>query len=307
MSEKPNRILITGGSGMVGKRLTEMLLNEGRQVVHLSRTPKKHTALHVEVFGWDIEKGWMDANALHGVDAIVHLAGAGIADGRWTEERKRELTDSRVASAGLLHRYVDEHGVKLKCFVSANGINYYGARTTEHIHRETDPPSADFIGRLCLRWEEAAKKFDDKCRVAVLRTATVLSQEGGALPRIALPVKWGVGAPLGSGKQYMPYIHIHDLCRMYVHALDEPKMSGAYNAANGDHVTNAEFTEQLAKVLGKPKWLPPVPGVFLKVVFGEMAEIVLKGSRASAEKVKSTGFEFLYADVASALHGIYRT
>jgi len=307
MSEKPNRILITGGSGMVGTRLSELLIRKGRQVVHLSRSPEKRHPLPVEVFGWDIAKRWMDPEALEGVEAIVHLAGAGIADSRWTDKRKKELIDSRVASAELVYDYVVKYRKDLKCFVSASGIDYYGTYTGEHILEESDPPSDDFIGRLCVRWEEAAMRFGGTCRVVVLRTSTVLSKRGGALPRLALPVRWGVGAALGSGKQYMPYIHIDDLCRMYIHALDNPKVEGAFNATNGDHITNAEFTRQLASVWDKPLWMPNIPAMFLKTALGEMAEIVLQGSRASADKIISTGFEFLHGHVASALSAIYRT
>lgn len=300
-STRVKRVLISGGTGMVGSILTDMLVEDGREVHHLSRNPGRGDHPDAKTYGWDIKRGEIDDAAFDGVDAIVHLAGAGIADERWTEKRRRILTDSRVQSANLLHQAVVKMDRPPACFVSANGINYYGAKTTEHIFVESDPPSEDFIGQLCRSWEVAALQFEPICRVVTLRTSVVLAAEGGALPRIAKPVKWGFGAALGAGRQYMPYIHIDDLCRMYVHAIDHGDMKGAYNATNGEYITNREMTRAIARVWNRPLWLPAVPAFALKAVLGDMAQIVLEGSRATADKIRKTGFEFEYDDIISAL------
>jgi uncharacterized protein (TIGR01777 family) len=190
--------------------------------------------------------------------------------------------------------------------VSASGINYYGSVTSEQVFVETDPPSPTFIGECCRLWENAADLFAEKCRVVKLRTGVVLSKKGGALEKIALPIKYGVGAGLGSGKQYMPYIHIEDLVRMYLEAIENKSIHGAYNATNGDHITNKELTKAIANSLNRPLWLPNVPAFVLKLALGEMSEILLEGSKASASKIENAGFSFIYPKLENALEGIYR-
>jgi hypothetical protein len=296
------KVLITGGTGLIGSHLTPLLTDAGYQVMHLSRNPSE--ADMVPTFGWDPGKGTIDKRPFEHLDAIIHLAGAGIADERWTDSRRKIIIDSRVETAKLLFKTVVEEKTPLNAFISASGINYYGTQTTEHIFKEDDPPSTDFIGECCRLWEEAALEFQDIARVVMLRTGVVLSQKGGALERIAKPVRYGVGAPLGKGTQYVPYIHIEDLCRMYIHAL-ESEIKGPFNAVNGDHITNEALTKEVANQLNKPLLLPNVPAFALKLVFGEMANIILEGSRASAEKIQSSGFEFEYSDLPSTLRAIY--
>lgn len=298
-------VLITGGTGMIGTRLTDLLLQQGRTVRHLSRSPGRGDHPGAETFGWDVAGGSMDQKAVEGADAIIHLAGAGIADGRWTDKRRQILINSRVKSANLLYRAAHAHGDSLRCFVSANGINYYGAKTTDRIFEETDPPAEEFIGEVCRLWEQAAEQFRSMCRVVTLRTAMVLAPEGGAFPKLAKPIKLGVGAVLGSGKQYVPYIHIDDLTRMYAFALDHPEMQGPYNATTGQHITHGELIRDVAREWDKPLWLPRVPGFVLRAALGDMAQIVLEGSRASADKIKNVGFEFQYPELTAALSAIH--
>ena len=297
------KILISGGSGLIGSALTKLLLAKGHEVNHLSRS--KYSQNNIPTFVWDLEKNEIDAAAFNGVEAIVHLAGAGIADGRWTEQRKKIIIDSRVDSANLLYQKAKELKTPLKVFISASGISYYGMDTTENIYSETDPPSDDFIGTCCVLWEKAADQFSDLTRVVKLRTGIVLSANGGALEKIAQPVKFGFGAPLGSGDQWVPYIHIDDLCEMYLAAIEKENYHGVYNAVNGDHVTNTDLTKATAKALKKPLWLPNVPSFVLKTVFGEMGRLILEGSRASAEKVKKAGFDFEYNTLLESLDSIY--
>ncbi|NEN21907.1 TIGR01777 family protein [Cryomorpha ignava] len=297
------KVLISGGSGLVGSALSKKLIERGYTVNILSRSPGEKDG--IKAFEWDIEKAEIDMHAYKGVTAIIHLAGAGIADKRWTDKRKEIIIDSRVESARLLYLGAVKAGIKLSAFVSASGINYYGSKTTDHIFVETDPPSSEFIGDCCVQWEAAADEFKDLTRVVKLRTGVVLSKKGGALDRMAQPVKLGVGAPLGTGKQYIPYIHIDDLCEMYIYAIENEHVEGAYNACNGDYVNNVELTEALARELNKPLWMPHVPEFALKLLFGEMAQIILYGSRASADKIKSTGFEFNFQNMNQTLFDIY--
>lgn len=297
------KVLISGGSGLVGSALSKKLLERGYAVNILSRSPGEKDG--VRAFEWNIEKAEIDMDAYKGVTAIIHLAGAGIADKRWTEKRKEIIIDSRVESARLLYLGAAKAGIKLSAFVSASGINYYGSKTTDHIFVETDAPSPQFIGDCCVQWESAADEFKDLTRVVKLRTGVVLSAKGGALDRMAKPVKMGVGAPLGTGKQYMPYIHIDDLCEMYIYALENEHVEGAYNACNGDYVNNIALTEALAKELNKPLWMPNVPEFALKLLFGEMAQIILYGSRASADKIKATGFKFRFQNLHQTFFDIY--
>jgi uncharacterized protein (TIGR01777 family) len=297
------KILISGGSGLIGSALTKLLLANGHEVNHLSRSKLSENG--IPTFVWDVEKGEIDDAAFEGVEAIIHLAGAGIADGRWTEQRKKIIIDSRVESANLLYQKAKELNTPLKVFVSASGISYYGMDTTEKIYSETDPPSDDFIGTCCVLWEKAADQFSDLARVVKFRTGIVLAANGGALEKIAQPVKLGFGAPLGSGEQWVPYIHIDDLCAMYRAAIENENYHGVYNAVNGDHVTNGDLTKETAKALKKPLWLPNVPSFVLKAAFGEMGRLILEGSRASAKKIQSVGFQFKYNTLRDALRNIY--
>lgn len=297
------KILISGGSGLIGSLLTKKLIEKGYSVHVLSRNPKEKRG--VKVFKWNVKKGEIDKKAFTGVTSIIHLTGAGIADKRWTRKRKRMIVASRVESAELLYATAKKTRTQLNSFISASGINYYGSKTTSKIYKETDPPSKSFISDCCVKWEAAADKFSGLTRVVKLRTGVVLSKNGGALTRMAKPVKMGIGSPLGSGHQYMPYIHIQDLCEMYIYALENEHVRGVYNACNGDHVTNIELTDALAYEFKKSLFMPKVPAIVLKLLFGEMAQIILYGSRASSDKIKATGFEFRFQNIHQALYDIY--
>ncbi len=303
MTEITKTILITGGSGLLGTALTALLLKHKYEVRHLSRT--EDLSGEVKAYAWDYPSGKLDARALEGVYAIIHLAGAGIAERRWTDERKKLIIDSRVKTAELILSTCERTGHWPEIFISASGINYYGTSTSTHIYKEDDAPSPDFIGQCCVLWEAAALAFKPHCRVAMLRTGVVLATEGGALPRIAAPVRYGFGAPLGSGKQWMPYIHIDDLCSMYLFAIENEAIRGAYNACNGDHVNNKEVTQTIAKALKKPLWLPAVPSFLLRTVLGEMSQLLLSGSRASSERIAETGFQFRFKDLHGSMDDLY--
>ena len=292
-------ILITGGSGLIGQALTLALLRNGHRVRHLGRSIRKISS--VASFKWDIRTGTIDNASVQGVDHIVHLAGAGIADARWTKARVQELIDSRASSSRLLHKAIPDHGHPPISFVGAAGINFYGAITNDRMFVETDAPAEDTIGLISRKWEEAVDEWASITRVVKLRTPIVLSSEGGALSKLAAPFRWGLGAALGSGMQWMPWVHIDDLVRAYESALFSGNMSGAYNVNASGTVTNKDFTKTLARSLGKPAFLPNVPGFLLKMALGDMADLLLAGSRASNEKLLGTGFEFQFNDLAAAL------
>jgi uncharacterized protein (TIGR01777 family) len=296
------KVLITGGSGLIGSRLTQKLKSEGVEVVHLTRYPNSKNG--VKTYAWDWAKGQIDERCFEGVTHIVHLAGEGIADKPWTMERKRTIVKSRVLTARLIETKVRELNIPIEAFISASGIGYYGAITSETIFDEEGSRGDDFVAECCVQWEEAADKFNDLCRVVKLRTGVVLDNNGGAIPKMASPVKKGFGAALGKGSQYMPWIHHEDMVNIYLMALKNTKMSGVYNATSSVHTTNDAFTAALAKSMHKKIRLPHVPAFMMKLMFGEMAAILLEGSRVSNEKIKKEGFSFVYDDLDEALKNL---
>lgn len=298
------RVLITGGSGLIGQKLRIKLEDKGYEVVLLSRNSKKvHNTVNLT---WDIDRREIDKEALNSCDYILHLAGANIGAGRWTRRRKQEILDSRIKSCDLIFNNIDKKNTKLKAFLSASAIGYYGAITSEHIFHEADPPAVDFLGQTCLKWEDAANKFTGiGVRTVKIRTGIVLSKKGGALSKLQLPVSLGLGAPLGDGKHYMPWIHMDDLCAIYIHALENEKILGAYNAVAPEHITNKEFTRKLTQVLQKPFWAPNIPAFAMKLLFGKKAAMLLEGSRVTSEKIQKAGFTFRFQGIDSALKELY--
>jgi len=294
-------ICITGGSGLVGSHLTKLLLAEGFNVVHLSRS--KNSRGRVKVFLWDFKKEYIEPGALKDCSYLIHLAGAGIAEERWTFKRKKVLIESRVGSSEFLCRYVKEHKVPLKSFITSSGINLYDNKQ-DIIHDETSSGTDDFLSKLVYHWEKASVGLAGYCNVAQIRTSVVLDKNGGALHKIASLVKIHLGSPVGSGRQWMPWIHHEDLCRIFLHVIRE-ELSGPYNAVADEHINNAQFTRSIANVLQKKMFLPKIPETMITAAYGEMGNIVLKGVRASNEKIKATGFKFKYRDLSSALQDVF--
>jgi uncharacterized protein len=293
-------ILITGGSGLIGRRLSIAFQQSGHTVRWMSRRP---SIASEGLFTWDLARGTMDVAALTGVDHIVHLAGAGIAAKRWNRNRVRELIESRTRGPRLLHRAFAQVQQWPKSFVSAAGVGYYGAATSAHVYTETDPPGKDTIARISKEWESVVDEWAGHSRVVKLRTPVVLAREGGALPKLARTIRWGIGSPLGTGMQWMPWVHIDDLVCAYQRAISDDHMSGAYNVVGGN-VTNAELMRTLALVMAKPFFLPHVPGAALKILFGELADVLLKGSRASSERLLCEGFAFKHVSLEDALRDL---
>lgn len=293
-------ILITGGTGLLGSRLTEMLRQKGYKVSYLSRSPGK--VKDIEAFVWDVEQQTMDPRALEGVSCIIHLAGAGVAEKRWTKERKKEILQSRTRSAALIKETLRSHPHQVKTFISASGINYYGYDSGGVWKKEESRFGDDFLATVTKAWEEEADLIGELgLRVVKFRIGMVLSSRGGALEKMAKPAKMGLAAPLGHGDQYISWIHIDDLCRMFIFAMENDEISGPFNAVAPDPVTNKVFTKALAQALHKPCFLPAVPGFLLRLALGQLASVVLGGSRVSSEKIESQGFQFEYADINKTL------
>ncbi len=294
-------VLITGGTGMIGQRLTQMLQDKGYEVAHLSRS--RSNDLPVKAFVWNIQRREIEPEALQWANYVVHLAGAGVADKRWTKSRKEIILKSRTESTRLLHETItnlSEH--QIKAFISASAIGIYGTDTGSATLYESSPQGDDYLAGVVKKWEAGVDEIKRlNIRTAKLRIGVVLSTEGGALPRIVQPIRLGAGAPLGSGQQYISWVHQDDLCQLFVYALEHENIEGVYNAVAPRPVTNEELTKRAAKILHKPLFLPNVPAFAIRLAFGEMASIVLGGNRVSSKKLEEEGFSFQHAHIDKAL------
>ena len=293
-------ILITGGSGLVGKQLTSLLESKGYAVAWLSRKPQQQA-----YFLWDVEKQELDQQALEWADAVVHLAGEGVAEKRWTVDRKKRILESRTQSTQLLYTAIQQAEKKPNTFISASAIGYYGFNTGTNLMEETSLPGDDFLAEVVLAWEKEVKKIEAlPLRCVILRIGIVLDAAGGALREMLKPP---VAAPLGSGDQWMSWIHIEDLARMFVFALEKTTLQGIYNAVGPYPATNQQLTKEAAAAKGKPYVGIGVPGFALKLVLGEMAAMVLGGNRVSSQKIQKAGFEFEFPELKKALKDIFQT
>lgn len=296
-------ILITGGTGLIGRLVTEELLNRGYSVSHLSRRPGNDPK--VKTYLWDVYKGHIDGHCLEGIGTILHLTGENIADKRWTEKRKKEIIDSRTKSIGLIYQLIKGKPNQVNTIISASAIGYYSDRGDELL-TEDSLPNNDFMARCCTEWEAAVDQGKELgLRIVKFRTGVVLNKEEGALPEMAKPIKLGLGAPFGSGRQWIPWIHWQDVADMYLYAIEKINLSGVYNMAAPNPVTNKRFTKVLAKQLHRPVWPIRVPAFIFKLLMGEMSTLVLGSTRVSAEKIERDGFTFRYPELAGALEEIY--
>lgn len=295
-------VLITGGSGLIGRALSELLLAEGYKVFWLSRT--KNLSAKFPSYSWDYTKWEIDTEILEEVDIIVHLAGESIGSGRWTESKKEQIMSSRIDSTILLLEALRELDLKPEAFISASAVGIYGNKTTENIYKEDDKTGADdFLAQVCNEWEKAVGKISETLgsRTVMIRTSMVLSPESEAFKKMYHPAKFGLGAPLGSGKQYLPWIHIQDLCRIYLKAIQDATLNGAYNASSPQQSRNRDFMKTLSSVLKMPMLLPFIPGFIIRWMMGEASEMVLGGSRVSSKKIQEKGFEFMYENAEDAI------
>ena len=301
--DKYSKVLIAGGSGLIGRYLTSALLSEGFKVCHLSRRQDQFG--RVRVYRWDPARKIIDPLIFEGTDFIVNLAGANIGEKRWTQKRKEEIISSRAESARLLYKVIEENRIQLKAFISASAIGYYGMVTSDRIFNENDLPAEDFLGNTCRLWEEFTDQFKTNgIRTVKIRTAVVLEKNGSILARLLPPARLGIFPILGNGRQYLPWIHIKDLCNIYLKAIRDEKMEGAYNAAAPHYVTYHDFIKTLAQIIRKPFFHPLVPALVLRTLIGEKSDMVLKGSRISPEKIKNAGYQFAFDNLQDALREI---
>ena len=296
---KMEKVLITGGSGLIGRRLSFLLKSRGYEVRILSRSNNPKNSY--KTFLWNISEKTINDSAFEDLNHIIHLAGAGIADKRWSEKRKKEIIASRVASTNLLYNTVKRLKTPLDSFISASATGYYGAITSETIFEEKDKPAKDFLGKVCSLWEDSIFQFNEiKIRTVALRTGIVLSKDGGALKKMKTPII----TSLGNGKQYMPWIHIDDLCELYIKAIEDQEFKGAFNAVSSEHISNLSFSKKISKIFNHPFLAIGAPSFILQIVFGEMSTIILNGSRISANKIKQAGFKFKFENLEKALKNL---
>ena len=294
-------VLITGGTGFIGKHLTNLLIQNDFSVSIFSRNSKQNTAV-ISYFKWDVDTNYIDEEAVLKADYIIHLAGEGIADKRWTKTRKEAIVQSREKSIQLIYDVLKKHNKQLDAFVTASGVGIYGAIDGPEICTETAVAVNDFLGSTCQKWEAAADTIATLgIRTVKIRTGLVLGKDEGFLKKLTPIFKMKLGSALGSGKQYMPWIHIDDLCAIYLQSIQNTKMTGAYNAAINDNTNNEIFSKTLAKVYGYSIWLPKVPAFLIQIMLGEMALIILKGRRVSSDKIEKTGFQFQFKTLELAL------
>lgn len=286
------RVIVTGASGLIGSALTSALIERGDAVIGVSRTPQRQRGHGVSWIGWDALGELVPSS-----DAIVHLAGADIAAKRWTETRKRELWDSRVATATQLVRAIEASAPKPAVLVSAAAVGYYGSRGAEELTEESSP-GTDFLAQLCQAWEAEVQKSG--IRSVSLRNGIVISKEGGALKRLLTPFRLGLGGTIGSGAQYMSWIHIDDLVQLLLLVIDNVQAHGSLNATSPKPVTNRDFSKALGSVLGRPVFLR-IPEFALRLQVGEGAAALASSQRALPARAEELGFSFRHPDISEAL------
>ncbi len=292
-------VLLAGGSGLIGSRLGQLLREGGHEVLLLSRRPRPGGPF--PAFQWDPVKQTIDDEAVRRADYVINLAGASIAGKPWTSGRKQLIIDSRVDSARLLLSAFERLAHRPAAYISSSAIGYYGDRGEDWVD-ESSPPGKGFLPESCIAWEKAIGAVARAgIRTVAIRIGIVLSARGGAMAKMLMPFRFGGGAYFGDGSQWYSWIHIDDLCRLFIKAMEDGSMKGAYNGAAPYPVTNKELAEALKKALGKAALLVPAPALFLRLAMGEMADVVLHSTRVSSEKIEAAGFEFLFPTLEAAL------
>jgi len=299
------RILVTGATGLIGERLCDELRAAGHETVILSRRPSK-VGPGISAFAWDPDREMPPAEAWEGVEAVIHLAGEPVAGGRWSEEQKRRIRDSRVTGTQNLVAGMRKPGSsRPSIFVCASAVGYYGDRGDEALD-ENSPAGSGFLSDVCRQWESEALKAEELgVRVSLIRIGVVLSHEGGAIEKMLLPFKLGLGGQLGDGRQWFPWIHIDDIVGIFRHALEDDRVRGPVNGVAPGIVTNTEFTRLFAASLNRPVFLP-VPSFALRLLMGEMAVIVLASQKVAPKVALDTGYRFKYPELAEALRSFSR-
>jgi len=296
-------VLIAGGTGLVGIHLSKLLKSEGYEVIHLSRTRDMNAKF--PAYHWDISKGTIEEEALEKADYIINLAGAGIADARWTDSRKKLIIDSRVDSTLLLRDYIKKGIAKPKAYISASAIGYYGNTGETLVDEHTPPSPGEFLSDSTVLWEKAVDKVaETEVRTVAIRIGIVLSTKGGALEKMLISFNFFQGAYFGDGQMWTSWIHIGDLCKAFQLAIENEEMQGVYNAAAPNPARNKELIKGIKEAKGSPAILLPVPEFGLKLLLGEMSAAVLGSTKVSDEKIRKAGFTFKYPELVPALKDI---
>ena len=293
------KVTVSGATGRVGRRLVAALKERGDDVTALSRDPDRaHEQLGVQAFAWDLKHEAVPQPALAGRDAVVHLAGEDVGQ-RWSKDVKAEILDSREKGTRNMVHSIFETKPRPRAFICASASGYYGARGSEPVD-ELEPPGSDWLAEVVARWERQAETAKVGIRMVIVRTGIVLDAEGGALAKMLPFFKAGVGGPIGGGKQFMPWIHLDDLVGIYLAAIDHEGFNGAINASAPEPVTNKQFAKALGNALHRPA-VAPVPGFTIKLMYGEMSQIVLDGVRMVPGRAPELGYEFRHPDLDEAL------
>lgn len=294
---------ITGGTGLVGRHLCRLLAESGYTLIVFTRNPNKNRKYikNTEYAEWNPLKNKIDTGQLSKVEALVHLSGEGIADKRWTEQRKTDIVDSRVIGTEFIAQQLKEHAPNCKVFVGASAIGYYGEDDGKEPFVEVATPANDFLGRTCAKWETASEGITETMRRVILRFGIVLAKEGGAFKEFHKPMKMGVMPILGSGEQMVSWVHVKDIARMIHFAIQRIEVSGIYNAVAPLPVSNSNLVHTMSRVQGGLQIPIPVPAFALKLMMGEMSIEVLKSCTVSAEKILMQGFKFDHRDIESAV------
>lgn len=305
-------ILITGATGLVGKELVQNLLAKKHQLHILTRDTKKARSQlsdshQIKYFDWNYHSGEFPKESLNGVEKIVHLMGENIAEGRWTNSQKAEILNSRVESLKqILEALKTMPDHKVKKIISTSAIGIYGNDKNQKFNEESATTNEGFLSFICQEWEKIALKFEAlNIKVAIIRVGIVLSLQGGALKKMLLPFKLGLGGTLGSGNQFMSWVHIKDLVNLYSSVIDQDRYLGIFNAVSPQVVTNKEFTKTLAAALNRPSFMP-VPSLALKIILGEMSEILLEGQWVEPKAALNQKFKFEYETLESALNNLVK-